>query len=109
MKKLNQIKTIKQLSLKNQSKISFSSINTSYDPIYSKYKEEPEDSDCNLSSLNKGTETYKNAGLQIGNSIMGAGILSIPIVMRNLGILLGIFFISFIAIVTIYSVDLLIK
>jgi len=109
MKKLNQIKTIKQLSLKNQSEISFSSINTSYDPIYSKYKEEPEDSDCNLSSLNKGTETYKNAGLQIGNSIMGAGILSIPIVMRNLGILLGIFFISFIAIVTIYSVDLLIK
>lgn len=39
---------------------------------------------------------------------MGAGILSIPIVMRYLGIFPGLLFITFIAAVTIYSVNLLI-
>ena len=83
--------------------------NNSYDSIYSKYKEEPEDSDGHSSIKEEGTESYKSAGLQIANTIMGAGILSIPIVMRYLGILLGLIFIFFIAIVTIYSVYLLIK
>ena len=81
----------------------------SFDPMYLKYKEEPEDSDGHSHSTEEGTESYKSAGLQIANTIMGAGILSIPIVMRYLGILLGFLFILFIAIVTIHSVNLLIK
>lgn len=40
---------------------------------------------------------------------MGAGILSIPIVMRYIGIFPGTLFICFIAFVTVYSVNLLIK
>ena len=102
-------KKIIKKHLKNPSEISMTSTNIPYDPIYLKYKEEPEDTDGNISILNEGTESYKSAGIQIANSIMGAGILSIPIVMRYLGIIIGSFFISFIAIVTIYSVHLLIK
>jgi amino acid permease len=79
------------------------------DSIYSKYKEEPEDSDGHSSSVESGSESTKSAGLQIANTIMGAGILSIPIVMRYIGILFGTIFIIFIAIVTIYSVHLLIR
>ena len=40
---------------------------------------------------------------------MGAGILSIPIVMRYIGIFPGTLFICFIAFVTVYSVNLLIQ
>ena len=78
--------------------------------IFDKYRENYDDSDGGDFEIeNKGTENYKAAGMQIANTIMGAGILSIPIVMRYLGILLGVSFIIFIAFVTIYSVYLLIR
>ena len=84
--------------------------NYNHNSIFDKYKENYDDSDGGESELdNKGTENYKSAGVQIANTIMGAGILSIPIVFRYLGILLGTTFIVFIAFVTMYSVYLLIR
>ena len=77
--------------------------------LFDKYKENYDDSDGGHFEVENGTENYKSAGIQIANTIMGAGILSIPIVVRYLGILLGISFIIFIAFVTIYSVYLLIR
>ena len=81
-----------------------------YDPQYEKYIEYPEDGDGqNLDSDIKGKDSIKASGAQIANTIMGAGILSIPIIMRYLGLLLGIIFIIFLAFCTIYSVFILIK
>ena len=81
-----------------------------YDPQYKKYIELPEDSDgLNLDSNKMGKDSTKTAGAQIANTIMGAGILSIPIIMRYLGIVLGSFFIIFLALSTIYSVYILIR
>ena len=81
-----------------------------YDPQYEKYIEYPEDGDGqNLDSDIKGKDSIKASGAQIANTIMGAGILSIPIIMRYLGLLLGIIFIIFLAFCTIYSVFILIR
>ena len=78
--------------------------------IYSKFKEEPEDNDGHDTDVNHhGTSTSKNAAMTIANTIMGAGILSIPIVMRYIGMFPGTLFILFIAFVTVYSVNLLIR
>ncbi len=78
--------------------------------IYSKFKEEPEDNDGHDTDVNHhGTLTSKNAAMTIANTIMGAGILSIPIVMRYIGMFPGTLFILFIAFVTVYSVNLLIR
>ena len=52
--------------------------------IYSKFKEEPEDNDGHDTDVNHhGTLTSKNAAMTIANTIMGAGILSIPIVFNS--------------------------
>jgi len=81
-----------------------------YDPYYEQYEELPEDGDGqNLDPKKKGKDSSKTAGSQIANTIMGAGILSIPIIMRYLGILLGSIFIVFLALSTIYSVYILIR
>ena len=81
-----------------------------YDPQYEIYIEYPEDGDGqNLDSDIKGKDSIKASGAQIANTIMGAGILSIPIIMRYLGLLLGIIFIIFLAFCTIYSVFILIR
>lgn len=56
-----------------------------------------------------GTASLQASAIQISNTIMGAGILSIPIIMRYLGILIGSFFLIFVACVTVYSVHLLIR
>ena len=81
-----------------------------YDPYYEQYEELPEDGDGqNLDPKKKGKDSSKTAGSQIANTIMGAGILSIPIIMRYLGILLGSIFIIFLALSTIYSVYILIR
>ena len=81
-----------------------------YDPQYEKYKENPEDGDGqNLDNEIKGKDSIKASGAQIANTIMGAGILSIPIIMRYLGLFLGIIFIIALAIITYYSVFILIR
>ena len=81
-----------------------------YDPQYEEYEELPEDSDgFHLDPSKKGKDSSTIAGIQIANTIMGAGILSIPIVMNYLGILLGLVIILFLAISTIYSVNILIR
>lgn len=49
------------------------------------------------------------ASMQIANTITGAAILSIPIILRYLGILIGVSFLIFVACATIYSVYLLIR
>ena len=49
------------------------------------------------------------ASVQIGNTILGAGIISLPVVIRYLGILLGSLFIIFVGILSNFAVFLLLK
>ena len=90
--------------------LNYNTKSSDYDPQYEKYIEYPEDGDGqNLDSEIKGKDSIKASGAQIANTIMGAGILSIPIIMRYLGLLLGIIFIIFLAFCTLYSVFILIR
>ena len=57
----------------------------------------------------KGNTSFLGAFLQIGNTILGAGIISLPVVFRYLGFILGFIFITIISILTIYSSYLLLK
>ena len=107
------IPKINKISINKQS-IPFSSLSkeksSDYDSQYEKYKENPEDGDGqNLDNEIKGKDSIKASGAQIANTIMGAGILSIPIIMRYLGLILGIIFIISLAIITLYSVFILIR
>ena len=56
-----------------------------------------------------GSTSFWGAFLQIGNTILGAGIISLPVVIRYLGFILGILFIIIIGILTVYSIFLLLK
>ena len=81
-----------------------------YDPYYEKFEEFREDTDGESIDPNKmGKDSSKTTGAQIANTIMGAGILSIPIIMRYLGFFLGSILIIFLALSTIYSVYILIR
>ena len=102
---------IANINIINKSPIKNLNIKSSdYDPQYEKYIEYPEDGDGqNLNEETIGKDSIKASGAQIANTIMGAGILSIPIIMRYLGLLLGIIFIIFLAFCTIYSVFILIR
>ena len=84
--------------------------NSDYDPQYEKYIEYPEDGDGqSLDKEIQGKDSIKSSGAQIANTIMGAGILSIPIIMRYLGLFLGIIFIISLALCTLFSVFILIR
>ena len=61
----------------------------------------------NNPKIKEGHTSFTMASIQIGNTILGAGIISLPVVMRYLGIILGTLFIFFVAICTIFSVKLL--
>ena len=75
-----------------------------------KISEEILSEDDNLNpKYKKGTTTFLGAFLQIGNTILGAGIISLPVVFRYLGFILGFVFITIIAILTIYSSYLLLR
>ena len=102
---------IANINIINQSPIkNLNTKSSDYDPQYEKYIEYPEDGDGqNLNEEIIGKDSIKASGAQIANTIMGAGILSIPIIMRYLGLLLGIIFIIFLAFCTIYSVFILIR
>ena len=106
-----QFKNITKINISNKSPLSDNNARSSdYDPQYEKYIEYPEDGDGqNLDSEIKGKDSIKASGAQIANTIMGAGILSIPIIMRYIGFLLGIIFIIFLAFCTLYSVFILIR
>ena len=81
-----------------------------YDPYYEAFEEFPEDSDgFHIDPNRKGKDSSTIAGIQIANTIMGAGILSIPIVMSYLGFIIGIIIVLFLALSTIYSVNILIR
>ena len=81
-----------------------------YDPQYEKYIEYPEDEDGqSLDKEMEGKDSIKTSGAQIANTIMGAGILSIPIIMRYLGLFLGIIIIILLALCTLFSVFILIR
>ncbi len=83
---------------------------SSYDPYYEQFEELPEDSDgFHLEKSKRGKDSTLSAGVQIANTIMGAGILSIPIIMNYLGIICGSIFVIFTAISTLFSVYLLLK
>ena len=60
-------------------------------------------------NLKKGKSTIFMASVQIGNTILGAGIISLPVVIRYLGILLGSLFIIFVGILSNFAVFLLLK
>ena len=57
----------------------------------------------------KGETDFWGGFIQIGNTILGAGIISLPVVIRYLGFILGILFIIIIAVLTVYSSFLLLK
>ena len=57
----------------------------------------------------KGDTSFMGAFIQIGNTILGAGIISLPVVIRYLGFILGIIFILIIGVLTVYSCYLLLK
>ena len=81
-----------------------------YVPYWEDFEEYPEDSDgFPIDPNKKGKDSSASAGIQIANTIMGAGILSIPIIMSYLGILLGLVIVLFLAVSTIYSVFILIR
>ena len=81
-----------------------------YDPSYEQYEENPEDNDgFHIDPSKRGKDSSATAGAQIANTIMGAGILSIPIIMSYLGFLVSFILIVFLALCTIYSVYILIR
>jgi amino acid permease len=57
----------------------------------------------------EGHSSYLSASIHMINTIMGAGILSLPVVFRYLGVVLGTLFIGFIALVNSFSVKLLLQ
>ena len=57
----------------------------------------------------RGKTTFWGAFIQISNTILGAGIVSLPVVIRYLGFPLGVIFFSIIAYLTVYSSYLLLK
>ena len=61
----------------------------------------------NNPKIKEGHTSFTMASIQIGNTILGAGIISLPVVMRYLGIILGTLFIFFVGLCTIFSVKLL--
>ena len=89
---------------------SYSSHNQDYDPLYERYEQYPEDNDgFSIDPSKSGRDSSTTAGIQIANTIMGAGILSIPLMMSYLGILLGAVLLLFLAVLTIYSVYILMR
>ena len=107
----NIIPKINKISLSTQKKNPLTyNKSPDYDPQYEKYKENPEDGDGHdLDQEMQGKDSIKASGAQIANTIMGAGILSIPIIMRYLGLFLGIIFIISLALCTLFSVFILIR
>ena len=86
------------------------SSHSDYDPFYERFEQYPEDSDgFDIDPSHRGKDSSTTAGIQIANTIMGAGILSIPLVMSYLGILIGTVLLLFLAITTIYSVYILMR
>ena len=80
------------------------------DPKFELYEELPEDNDgFDIDPEKGGSDSSTSAGIQIANTIMGAGILSIPLIMRYFGFLIGVIFVVFLALSTYYSVFILIK
>lgn len=61
------------------------------------------------SGHSEGNTKYLGAATQISNTIMGAGILGLPVVIRFLGLIPGIIFLIINAAVAIYSVSLLLR
>jgi amino acid permease len=81
-----------------------------YDPYYERFEQYPEDNDgFEIDPSKRGKDSSTTAGIQIANTIMGAGILAIPLLMSYLGILIGAIILVFLAIVTIYTVYILMR
>jgi amino acid permease len=81
-----------------------------YDPYYERFEQYPEDNDgFEIDPSKRGKDSSTTAGIQIANTIMGAGILAIPLLMSYLGILIGAIILVFLAIITIYTVYILMR
>ena len=61
----------------------------------------------NRSRLIEGSSSFSMGIIQTINTILGAGIISLPVVIRYLGIVLGILFIIFVGFWTVYTIKLL--
>jgi amino acid permease len=69
-------------------------------------EENPEDKDDESES---GNSTVMQAGIQVANTILGAGILGIPLVFKHMGILLTIFMIFLIVFINMVTVKYLLQ
>ena len=81
-----------------------------YHSYYGRFEELPEDTDgFHIDPQENGTFSSTLAGIHIANLLMGAELLSAPIIMSYLGLLVGIIFYIFMAIITLYSVYILMR
>ena len=81
-----------------------------YHSYYERFEELPEDSDGYYIDPEKNSSFSTTlAGIHIANHLMGAGLLSAPIIMSYLGLLVGIIFYIFMTIMTLYSVYILMR
>ena len=92
-----------------------SSLSSSFDTITSPQPPQPpqnkylSEDDTFNPKFPESNSNIKSTSIQIGNTILGAGIISLPLVMRYLGIIPGTIFFLGNAIVSTYSVFLLLK
>ena len=81
-----------------------------YHSYYGRFEELPEDTDgFHIDPQENGSFSSTLAGIHIANLLMGAELLSAPIIMSYLGLLVGIIFYIFMAIITLYSVYILMR
>jgi amino acid permease len=81
-----------------------------YHSYYGRFEELPEDNDgLHIDPEKNSSFSTTMAGINIANHLMGAGLLSAPIIMSYLGLLVGIIFYIFMAIMTLYSVYILMR
>jgi amino acid permease len=81
-----------------------------YHSYYERFEELPEDNDgVHIDPEKNSSFSETLAGIHIANYLMGAGLLSAPIIMSYLGLLVGIIFYIFMAIMTLYSVYILMR
>ena len=77
---------------------------------YRRFEELPEDNDgIHIDPNNQGSFSTTLAGIHIANQLIGAGLLSAPLIMSYFGLLIGIILYIFMAIMTLYSVYILMK
>ena len=81
----------------------------SIETVYTQFSDHLSEDDTDNPNLKPGKSTITMASIQIGNTILGAGIISLPVVVRYLGIIIGSLFIILVGILSNFAVFLLLK